>query len=93
MELLVERLRKLDPPMAADARERLHAALARSAEEVLRRPVLEAEDLATFERRLDLLASRRAELVPPLRAALIQLQAQPWFAALSQDRPLAAVPR
>jgi len=29
--------------------------------------------------------------LPPLRAALIQLQARPWFAARSQDRPPAPV--
>jgi sugar phosphate isomerase/epimerase len=31
--------------------------------------------------------------LPPLRAALIQLQAQPWFAARSQEHPPAAVGR
>jgi predicted Ser/Thr protein kinase/tetratricopeptide (TPR) repeat protein len=81
MESLADRLVKLDPAQGRDAPDRLYAALARSAEDILRRPALAEADLAQFEARLALLEGRRGDLVPALRQSWAKRQRvwQPIF--------------
>ena len=91
MESLADRLGKLDPAQGRDARDRLYSALARSAEDILRRPTLEEADWEQFEARVALLEGRRGDLVPALRQLWAKRQ-RVWQPIFNLRPPMEGAP-